>query len=143
MVTFTYMRPIPLKIDAREVLRDVKDRPHLLLRFDVRGGHFPHRAIEPFARVDRDGKPIEAHMVEVDDDERGMRAYFATDLPLLGNLTVGYGTDVSAAIPLASIGLEPQRLDEDQIVGSFHRVTLSNPGAFRPGRERRGPGGSQ
>lgn len=140
MVTFIYERSVPLQIEVREVLREIKQTPHLLLRFDVRGGHFPHRAAAPFARVDRDGKPVEAHLVEVDDDEAGLRAYFATDLPLGGDLTVGYGSDVSAVIPLAGIGLEPQRLDDNKIVGTFHRVTLSNPGLFRVTRERRSRG---
>ena len=137
MVTFTYMRSVPLQIEAREVLREVKQQPHLLLRFDVRGGHFPHRALAPFARVDRDGEPVEAHLVEVDDDEKGLRAYFATDVPLGGKLTVGYGSEPSAVIPLAGLGLEPQRLDDKQIAGTFHRVTMIDPGLFRVRRQRR------
>src|SRR5262245_5006407 len=119
MVNFTYMRPIALQISAREVLRETKQKPHLLLRLDVRGRHFPHRALEPFARVEHGDKPFEAHIVEVDDDEAGLRAYFATDLPLRGVLTVGYGEEVSAAIPLTELALNPQRLDEKQIQGSF------------------------
>jgi hypothetical protein len=60
-----------------------------------------------------------------------MRAYFATDIPLGGTLTVGYGTEVTAVIPLDKTRLRAARLDESKIEGHFHRVTLRDTGMFR------------
>src|SRR5687768_2375784 len=103
MVEFTYLRPVPLQIEADEVLREFGTRPHLLLRIAIRGDSFPQRALEPFARIDLQGKAVESLFTEVDEDERGMRAYFATDVPLRGTMTVGYGTEVTAVIPLGKV----------------------------------------
>ncbi|HEV2896524.1 MAG TPA: hypothetical protein VGX71_01540 [Pseudaminobacter sp.] len=132
MIEFTYQQPVPLQIGAEEVLREVGKLPHLLLRLEIRGGRFPQRALEPFARVVNESKAVEAHVVEIDDDEAGLRAYFATDLELRGTLTVGYGSEVTAEIPLNRLELKPQRLDEKRIDVKFHRVTLRDPGLFRP-----------
>ena len=131
MVEFTYRRPVPLQVAADEVLREFGKRPHLLLRVAVRGDSFPHRALEPFARIEDGRKSVEALFTEVDDDERGMRAYFGSDVKLEGNLVVGYGTEVTAIIPLARIRASVTRLDPSRIEGPFHRVTTRDPGAFR------------
>lgn len=129
---FTYLRPVPLQITAEEVLREFGKRPHLLLRITIRGDSFPHRALEPFARIGIEGKTVESLFTEVDEDERGMRAYFATDVPLEGTLTVGYATEITADIPLDEAGLRATFLDESRIEGAFHRVTLRDPGVFQP-----------
>jgi hypothetical protein len=131
MVEFTYQQAVPLQIEAVEVLREVGELPHLLLRIAIRGGRFPQRALEPFARVDDSGRAVEAYLVEIDDDESGLRAYFASDLPLRGSLTLGYGSEVTAEIPLTRLELQAQRLDEQKIEEKFHRVTLRDPGLFR------------
>jgi hypothetical protein len=131
MVAFTYRRPVPLEIAADEVVREVGTRPHLMLRVAIRGESFPHRALEPFARIDIGKRRVESLLTEVDDDERGIRGYFATDVPLRGTLTVGYGSEVTAVIPLEKVALRPTRLDESRIEGRFHRVTSRDPGAFR------------
>jgi hypothetical protein len=131
MAEFTWLRPVPLQITADEVLREVGRGPHLLLRLGIRGESFPHRALEPVARIDVRGRTIHSLFAEVDEDERGMRAYFATDVPLRGTLTVGYGSEVTAVIPLSKLRPRPTRLDESKIVGRFHRVTLRDPGVFR------------
>jgi len=131
MVEFTYRRPVQLQITADEVLREVGSRPHLTLRIAVRGESFPLRALELFARIGSTDKPVNALFAESDDDGRGMRAYFATNVPMRGTLTVGYGSEVTATIPLDKVKLKPTRLDEAKIKGAFHRVTLEDLGAFR------------
>jgi hypothetical protein len=122
---------VPLQFAADEVLREVGTRLHLVLRIAIRADSFPQRALEPFARIDLKAKTVESLFTEVDEDERGMRAYFATDVPLRGTLTVGYGTEVTAVIPLDKTRPPPTRLDESRIEGAFHRVTLRDPGVFR------------
>lgn len=131
MVEFTYLRPVELQITADEVLREVGKRPHMTLRIAVRGCSFPLRALELFACIGSTDKAVKALFAEVDDDERGMRAYFATDVPMRGTLTVGYGSEVTATIPLDKVKLIPTRLDEAKIKGVFHRVMLDDLGAFK------------
>jgi len=132
MIKFTYQQPVALQIDAVEVLREVGNLPHLLLRIALRGGRFPQRALEPFARVVTDGKTVAAHLVDIDDDEGGLRAYFATDLALRGTLEVGYGGDVTVTVPLSRLELQAEKLDESRITVKFQRVTQRDPGLFRP-----------
>jgi len=134
MVKYTYQQPVPLQIDAQEVLREVGNLPHLLLRIGVRGGSFPQRALHPFARVVNEGKAIEAHIVEIDADETGLRAYFPTNISLRGTLTAGYGNEGTVEIPLDRLKLQPERLDVTRIDGKFHRVTLSDAGLYRSSR---------
>jgi hypothetical protein len=131
MADFTYHRPVHLQVAADEVLREVGPKPQLILRIAVRGASFPLRAIEPFARIEINDKVVESLFTETDDDERGLRSYFPTDVRLRGNLIVGYGSEVTAVIPFDKIRLKPTRLDEEKIEGSFHRVTMRDPGAFR------------
>jgi hypothetical protein len=52
--------------DGLEVLRDLDGEPHLLTRVQLSGGHFPHRALEPFLLV---GK-VRSRIVEVSEDGR-------------------------------------------------------------------------
>lgn len=134
MVEFTYLRPVEMQITADEVLREIGTRPHLTLRIAIRGGSFPLRALEPLATIGSNEKAVNALFAEIDDDESGMRAYFATDVRLRGTLTVGYGSEVTATIPLDKVRLRPTRLDESKIKGAFHRVTLKDLGAFRAQR---------
>ena len=131
---FTYLRPVPLQITADEVLREFGTRPHLLLRIAIRGDSFPLRALEPAARIAVRGKVFDALFTEADEDERGMRAYVATDVPLAGTLTVGYATEVTAVIPLTRTRPRPMRLDKSKIEAPFHRVTMRDRGAFQSER---------
>ena len=133
MAEFTYLRPVQLQVNVDEVLREVgSDNAQLVLRIGVRGAAFPLRALEPFARIDVNDKTIQTSLfAEIDDDERGVRAYFPTDTRLRGDLVVGYGSEVTAVIPFDRLRLKPTRLDESRIEGAFHRVTTKDLGAFR------------
>jgi hypothetical protein len=134
MVQVTYRRPVRLQVTVEEVLREFAKRPHLILKIGVRGDTFPQRALEPFARIEAGRRASEALFTEVDDDERGMRAYFATDIRLEGNLVVGYGDEVTAVIPLGRVRGGVTRLDPERIEAPHHRVTAKDLGAFRRGR---------
>lgn len=134
MVEFTYRRPVRLQVTAEEVLREFGKRPHLILKLAVRGDAFPQRALEPFARLELERRTDDALFTEVDDDERGMRAYFPADVRLEGNLVVGYGDEVTAVIPLGRVRASVTRLDPQRIEGAYHRVTMKDLGAFRRSR---------
>jgi hypothetical protein len=132
MPEYIYQKPIPYQINAAEILKDIGERPHMLLRISIRGGHFPHRDAAAFARLQQGRRrAIEALYCEIDDDEAGFRAYFPTDVPLAGTLLVGFANDVVAAFELERVQLEPQKLDEGRIETEFHRVRLDDLGVFK------------
>jgi hypothetical protein len=131
MPEYIYHRPVPYQVEAAETLREIGDRPHMLLRIGIRGGHFPHRDAPAFARLESQGGAVEALFCEVDDDEAGLRAYFPTDVALEGRLVVGFEGDLVAEFALDRLRLEPARLDEQRIEGAFHRVTLGDLGGFK------------
>lgn len=102
---------------AREVVRDLDDRPHLLLRVDVHGGPFPHRAPPPFVRIQsRDGKGgVESWFAEISPDQRTVHGYFPVDVPEGGVVEVGYGADVVARAETAFSAKAVERLDRARI----------------------------
>jgi hypothetical protein len=131
MPEYIYHRPVAYQLDAAETLREFGDRPHMLLRVGIRGGHFPHRDAPTFARIMHRGETLDALFCEVDEDERGLRAYFPTDVPLEGTLQVGFGTDLVAEFDFERRKPETERLDEQRIEAPFHRVTRQDPGVFK------------
>lgn len=131
MPEYIYHRPVPYQIEAAETLREIGDRPHMLLRISIRGGHFPHRDAPAFARLEGQSGVVEALFCEVDDDETGLRAYFPADVALEGRLVVGFEDDLVAEFALDRLGLEADRLDEGRIEVAFHRVTLGDLGALK------------
>jgi hypothetical protein len=89
---FLSPKPSELLWQAREVIKNVDERPHLVVRIDISGAYFPHRAAEPFVRIvtDRD-QVVFNWFAEVADDNRGLVGYFPTDLPGRGTIEFGYG----------------------------------------------------
>lgn len=79
-----------LKWEARQVLRDLHGKPHVLLRIKLTGTHFPQRALEPFAAV---GK-VRSLFVEISEDGLSASAYFDRPLPQGGSIDFGYGDKV-------------------------------------------------
>ncbi len=128
VTSILFVRDRDFSWTAREVLREIQDRPHLLLRIDVEGPHFPERALVPFVRVVSGRRVVTALMTEIDDSQTQLRAYFATDVAFKGRLEFGYGSEVLGSFVLR----EPNvvRLDEARIDAAFHRVTVAAPGAF-------------
>ncbi|MGY1607551.1 MULTISPECIES: hypothetical protein [unclassified Geodermatophilus] len=110
-------------------MREVAARPHLLLRLDVLGPQFPQRDVVPFVRLSDGQSSTGALMTEVSDDGTSLRAYFPTDVPLIGRIEFGYGSEVLGTLPIETGG-EVERLDVARIVSAVHRVTRADPGAF-------------
>lgn len=134
MPDYMYYQPVPYEVNAAEMLKAIGEQPHMLLRIHIRGGHFPHRDAPEFARIRNRRRTFEALYCQIDEDEGGFRAYFPTDVPLRGVLSVGYGNEVVAEFEFERLQLEPQRLELPRIETDFHRVTLADPGAFKPRR---------
>lgn len=110
--------------DAREVVREIDDRPHLLVRITIRRAYFPHRAAVPFLRI-RDARQqvADAWFAEVDDDNTALAGYFPTDLPESGVIEFGYGDQTIGRVPLEFRTDRVRRLDHERLPESIVPVT--------------------
>jgi len=131
MPEYIYYKPVSYQVDAAEILKEIGEQPHMLLKISIRGGHFPHRNAPAFARIQVKRTVFDALFCEIDDDESGFRAYFATDVPLNGVLSIGFENDVVAEFEFERLKLEPQKLEVRRIETAFHRVTLKDLGVFK------------
>jgi hypothetical protein len=98
MAKIIKQRKVPkphLQWGAREVLKDIGQRPRIMTRITLGGGHFPHRSLAPFVRV---GTALTT-WVEISDDEQNLRAYFMEQLPESGHVEFGYGNEVVMRFP--------------------------------------------
>jgi hypothetical protein len=101
--------------EVQHVLRDLDDTPTLLIRVELTGTEFPHRALEPYVRIG----DLESWFVMISDDGTVARAYF--DQPLAEGETIefGYGPEpprvqLEQGIRLKELdALDPQRLPEE------------------------------
>ena len=130
MLEYIYYQPTHYQVDAIEILKEIGEQPHMLLRISIRGGHFPHRNAAAFARIQENDSVVLALYCEIDEDEAGFRAYFPTDVVLNGILSIGYGNEVVVEFEFERLKLEPQKLEERRIKTTFHRVTQKDLGVF-------------
>lgn len=131
MSEYIYHKPVHYQVEAVEILKDIGEKPHMLLRISIRGGHFPHRNAPAFARIQDKENLFEALYCEIDYDESGFRAYFPTDIPLNGILSVGFENDIVAEFELERLKMELLKLEVRRIETTFHRVTLKDLGVFK------------
>jgi hypothetical protein len=126
-----FYRQLPnLSWQAREVVKEIDDRPHLVARVEIAGTYFPHRAPEPFVRIVRgDQEVIESWFADISDDNRKLIGYFPVDVPLRGIAEFGYGQEVMGRIELAEgpqaegvQRLDRQRLPDDLVVVSAEHL---------------------
>lgn len=113
-----------LSLRAQEVVKEIDDRPHLLVRIEIGDGYFPHRAPEPFVRIVRSkGKTEASWFTAISDDNRRLMGYFSTDLPRQGTVEFGYGSEVLGRLRVrfeskAVVRLDRERLSKDVVVVS-------------------------
>jgi hypothetical protein len=117
-------QPPQLSWQAEEVVREIDDRPHLLVRVSIRGGYFPQRALVPFVRLVEADKPsVRAWFTEIRADSNELLGYFPTDITGGGVLEYGYGQDV---LGRSSVSFEPgsiKRLDRARLPKGITVVT--------------------
>ncbi len=100
-----------LRWEARQVLRDLHQEPHLLMRLKLTGTYFPQRALEPFVIV---GK-VRSRFVEITDDGLSANAYFDEPLPEGEKPEFGYGEEVLLRFPRAFDNDAFQPLDPERL----------------------------
>ena len=73
--------------EVREVIKDLKGRPHVFARIKLTGWQFPHRAPEPFMLVGE----VVSQRVEISRDGSSAQGYFDVSLPDAKRISFGYG----------------------------------------------------
>jgi hypothetical protein len=117
-------RSAELSWGAREVVREIDDLPHLLVRVDVRGPYFPHRAREASVRIVADkGQDMTCWFADIADDGRRLLGYFPTDLPDRGVVEFGYGSETIGSLPVEFDARAVTRLDRDRLPEDLVVVT--------------------
>lgn len=116
-------QPTDLSWQGREVVREIDDRPHLLVRIDIRDGHFPQRAPVPFARIAGRRERVDSWFAEIAEDERTLHAYFPTDVPRSGVLEFGYGATVMGRVSLEFREEAVRRLERERLPKEVVRVS--------------------
>lgn len=96
---------------AREVVTDLFDRPHLMLRITITGPHFPHRALEPWVTVGE----ARSHFVRISPDGMRADAYFDVDAVPDGEMRMGHGPDVELIVPERFTPRRIERLDRARL----------------------------
>lgn len=93
-----------VKIELREVIRDVVNKPHLFVRARLSGWHFPERALEPFLVI---GTEV-SKFVLISNEGSVADAYFEVELPAAKRVSFGYGNIVSWDF---NVSVDPKRIE--------------------------------
>jgi hypothetical protein len=123
---------------AREVLLDLDERPHLLVRLELQGDAFPHLDAQPFVRVAARRAYAESWFARVAEEGTSIAGYFAVDgLPAEGLVEYGYGDRVFGRVPapfepLRVKQLDRQRLPEDVVVVDERFLKRKRGGKLEP-----------
>ncbi len=124
MYEYLFTKELPaLTVEAKEVIRPIDHKPHLVARITVRGMHFPQRALVPFMRIAAGRKTLTAWFAEITDDENGLVGYFPVDLPARGMIEFGYGNQVMDRFALAFDTRKLARLDRKLVEKGAVEVT--------------------
>lgn len=104
-----------IKAEIREVVRDVAQKPHVLVRVRLSGWHFPERAPEPFLMI---GKAV-SRFVLIDPEGTAADAYFDVLPPPAERVSFGYGKIVSWDFDVVINPARAERLDRARLPKGF------------------------
>ena len=117
--------PAPVKFTwrAKEVVRTIDHKPHLVVQISVSGGIFPQRALAPIMRIIQ-GDKVLAHswFTEISNDNHVLLGHFATDVPANGRIEIGYPDQLSR-VPTRFEAKSIKRLDRKRIDKDVVSVT--------------------
>jgi hypothetical protein len=120
-----FSTPIPphkdlVRLEAREVVMDLFQVPHLLTRVTLTGPHFAHRAQEPYVAI---GK-IRSKFVRISEDGLRVDAYFDRPLPSEGQVVFGWYQSVDLIVPEPFRFSAVQTLDRERLRSTLPRVIV-------------------
>jgi hypothetical protein len=100
-----------VKIELREVVRDVEGKPHIFVRVRLSGWHFPERALEPFMVI---GNTVSKFVI-IGSEGATADAYFDVRVPTAKRVTFGYGKTVSWDFDVPVVSSRIDRLDRARL----------------------------
>jgi hypothetical protein len=132
VIKFETRKSAEYKAIAREVVKEFNDRPHLLVRIEVSGEYFPHRAPHPFIRIKAGPKKYFGDLfATVSPDNRKLIGYLPVHIPKSGFIEFGYGSEIWGAVPIVFNAKSVERLDRKRLPkdivivdGKFMRRTM-------------------
>lgn len=117
-IKYTTRKLPEYKVQAQEVVRELNDQPHLLVRVNVSGEHFPHRAPHPFIHIrTSDDSMITDLFTEVSPDNQELIGYLPVTMPEGGIVEFGYGDEIWGRVPFGTQAETrlPARLDRKRL----------------------------
>jgi len=79
-----------LQWQGKQVLRELRNEPHLFCRIRITGTHFEQRGLEAFMNVGS----LRSRFVEISADGLTADGYFDHPPPIVGDVEFGYGHTV-------------------------------------------------
>jgi hypothetical protein len=115
-IKFTPRKFPEYKALVKEVVRVLNDRPHLLVRVEVSGEYFPHRAPHPFIRIKvGNEKYFNDLFTEVSPDNQKLLGYFPVNVPARGIIEFGYGAEIWGTVPAEFSAKSVTRLNREKL----------------------------
>lgn len=111
------MRKVPeYTVLAREVVKVLDDLPHLVVRMEVSGGNFPHRAPHPFVMIKvGEEEYFKDLFTEVSPDNQKLLGYLPVNVPSKGVIVFGYGNEIWGTVPGQFDRASVTRLDRKRL----------------------------
>jgi len=106
---------------AKEVVRVLNERPHLLVRIIIDGNHFPFRSVDPLIRIATSNeKHVTNLFAEVAPDNSKIIGYFPVTIPN-GIIEFGYEDELWDTLPggfspESVVRLDRKRLPNDIVI---------------------------
>lgn len=113
-------KELTVTVEAREVVRDLFEVPHLLVRLTITGPYFPHRAEEPFVAVGR----VRSKFVNISEDGLRADAYFDKPLPKAGRVVFGHRDTIELIVPGRLQAADVVRLDHKRLLRAMPDITI-------------------
>jgi hypothetical protein len=100
-----------VKLELREVVRELKKKPHVFVRARLSGWNFPERAPEPFMLI---GDKL-SKFVLIGEEGATADAYFDVKLSAAQRVSFGYGNTISWDFNVKADPERISRLDRSKL----------------------------
>lgn len=122
-IKYRIRKPPEYKVQAREVVRVLNDRPHLLVRMEVSGETFPHRAPHAFVMIKQDEEVYYQDLfTEVSPENQKLLGYLPVNIPPNGQVVFGYGDEIWGVVPGRFTPASVSRLEREKLPADLQVV---------------------